>query len=61
MDAIITSENSPVYYNLVSRTMGLNSSQLDDFYRFFRVSGMGKQIFAAVIVEIEVDLLLQRC
>ncbi|KAH9211422.1 putative feruloyl esterase [Leptodontidium sp. 2 PMI_412] len=41
MDAVITSENSPVYYNLVSRTMGLNSSQLDDFYRFFRVSGMG--------------------
>ncbi|KAH7317700.1 Tannase/feruloyl esterase [Rhexocercosporidium sp. MPI-PUGE-AT-0058] len=41
MDAIITSENSPVYYNLVSRTMGLNSSQLDDFYRFFRVAGMG--------------------
>jgi feruloyl esterase len=41
MDAIITSENSPVYYNLVSRTMGLNSSSLDDFYRFFRISGMG--------------------
>ncbi|KAH7413378.1 putative ferulic acid Esterase/Feruloyl esterase [Cadophora sp. MPI-SDFR-AT-0126] len=41
MDAIITSENSPVYYNLVSRTMGLNSSELDDFYRFFRVGGMG--------------------
>ncbi|KAE9370689.1 ferulic acid esterase [Stipitochalara longipes BDJ] len=41
MDEIITSENSPVYYNLVSRTMGLNSSALDDFYRFFRISGMG--------------------
>lgn len=41
MDAVITSENSPVYYNLVSRTMGLNSSALDDFYRFFRISGMG--------------------
>ncbi|KFY94205.1 hypothetical protein V500_03374 [Pseudogymnoascus sp. VKM F-4518 (FW-2643)] len=41
MDAVITSENSPVYYNLVSRTMGLNSSSLDDFYRFFRISGMG--------------------
>jgi feruloyl esterase len=41
MDAIITSENSPVYYNRVSETMGLNSSALDDFYRFFRVSGMG--------------------
>lgn len=42
MDAVITSDNSPLYYNLVSRTMGLNSSALDDFYRFFRVSGMGK-------------------
>ncbi|KAL2065486.1 hypothetical protein VTL71DRAFT_3156 [Oculimacula yallundae] len=41
MDAIISSENSPVYYDMVSRTMGLNSTQLDDFYRFFRVSGMG--------------------
>ncbi len=41
MDPIITSENSPVYYNLVSRTMGLNSSSLADFYRFFRISGMG--------------------
>jgi feruloyl esterase len=41
MDEIITSENSPVYYNLVSRTMGLNSSALDSFYRFFRISGMG--------------------
>jgi len=41
MDAIITSEMSPLYYNHVSQTMGLNSSALDDFYRFFRVSGMG--------------------
>lgn len=41
MDAVITSENSPVYYNHVSRTMGLNSSALDDFYRLFRISGMG--------------------
>jgi feruloyl esterase len=40
-DEIITSENSPVYYNLVSRTMGLNSSSPDGFYRFFRISGMG--------------------
>jgi len=41
MDPIITSDNSPRYYNHVSRTMGLNSSDLDDFYRFFRVSGTG--------------------
>jgi hypothetical protein len=40
-DAIISSDNSPRYYNHVSRTMGLTSDQLDDFYRFFRISGMG--------------------
>lgn len=38
---IITSENSPRYYNHVSETMGLPSSSLDDFYRFFRISGTG--------------------
>lgn len=41
MDPIISSENSPRYYNHVSRTMGLNSNELDEFYRLFRVSGMG--------------------
>ncbi|KAL2144909.1 hypothetical protein VTI28DRAFT_8370 [Corynascus sepedonium] len=41
MDQIITSAISPRYYNLVARTMGLPSSALDDFYRFFRISGMG--------------------
>jgi len=40
-DAIITSDNSPRYYNHVSNTMSLRSSELDEFYRFFRVSGMG--------------------
>ncbi|KAF3771135.1 tannase and feruloyl esterase [Cryphonectria parasitica EP155] len=40
-DPIITSYNSPRYYEHVSQTMGLNASQLDDFYRFFRISGMG--------------------
>ncbi|RDW77182.1 carboxylic ester hydrolase-28 [Coleophoma cylindrospora] len=40
-DYIITSDNSPRYYNHVSETMGLPSSELDDFYRFFRVSGTG--------------------
>ncbi|OBT76824.1 hypothetical protein VF21_04486 [Pseudogymnoascus sp. 05NY08] len=40
-DYIITSDNSPRYYNHVSTTMGLPSSDLDDFYRFFRISGMG--------------------
>jgi feruloyl esterase len=40
-DYIITSDNSPRYYNHVSATMGLPSSDLDDFYRLFRISGMG--------------------
>ena len=40
-DPIITSLNSPRYYDFVSRTMGIPSSSLDDFYRFFRISGMG--------------------
>ena len=39
-DAVITSDNSPRYYNHVSNTMQLRSSELDEFYRFFRVSGM---------------------
>jgi hypothetical protein len=29
-------------YNQVSRTTGLTSSELNEFYRFFRTSGMGK-------------------
>jgi feruloyl esterase len=41
-DYIITSDNSPRYYNHVSQTMGLSSSDLDEFYRFFRISGMGE-------------------
>lgn len=40
-DAIITSENSPRYYDHVSATMGASASELDQFYRFFIVSGMG--------------------
>ncbi|OLN91627.1 putative feruloyl esterase B-2-like protein 3 [Colletotrichum chlorophyti] len=39
-DPIISSDNSARYYNHVSRTMGLTSSQLDEFYRYFRISGM---------------------
>jgi feruloyl esterase len=41
MDAIISSENSPRYYEHVSKTMGLLPAELDEFYRFFRVSGTG--------------------
>ncbi|KAF2470862.1 tannase and feruloyl esterase [Lindgomyces ingoldianus] len=40
MDAIITSDNSPRYYEHVSKTMRLKPTQLDSFYRFFRISGM---------------------
>lgn len=40
-DFIISSYNSPRYYEHVAETMGLNHTQLDDFYRFFRISGMG--------------------
>lgn len=39
-DSIITSENSPRYYDHVVTTMGLPTSELDSFYRFFRISGM---------------------
>ncbi|KAF2638410.1 feruloyl esteras-like protein B [Massarina eburnea CBS 473.64] len=39
MDSIISSENSPRYYEHVSETMGKSPEELDDFYRFFRVSG----------------------
>ena len=40
IDGVITSENSPRYYEHVSKTMGQSPAQLDDFYRFFRISGM---------------------
>lgn len=40
-DFIISSENSPRYYEHVSKTMGLAPAQLDEFYRFFTVSGTG--------------------
>lgn len=40
-DPIISSDNSPRYYNHVSKTMGLSPTQLDEFYRFFRMSGTG--------------------
>ncbi|KAF3182707.1 Tannase and feruloyl esterase [Orbilia oligospora] len=39
-DCLITSENSYDYYEGVSRDMGLPSSQLDEFYRFFPVAGL---------------------
>ncbi|KAI9362553.1 tannase and feruloyl esterase [Zopfochytrium polystomum] len=40
MDAIISSDNSPRYYDHVAQTMRASPRELDRFYRFFRVSGM---------------------
>lgn len=40
MDGVISSDNSPRYYEHVSTTMGLAPSELDSFYRFFRISGL---------------------
>lgn len=40
-DPVITSDNSARYYDHVSRGMGLRSDELDEFYRYFRISGMG--------------------
>ncbi|KAJ4258881.1 tannase [Fusarium torreyae] len=39
-DEVISSDNSARYYNHVSQTMGLSYSELDEFYRYFRISGM---------------------
>lgn len=40
-DPLITSDNSERYYNRVARTMSASSEELDEFYRYFRISGMG--------------------
>lgn len=40
-DFIITSENSPRYYDHVRTTMRLSPAELDKFYRYFTVSGTG--------------------
>lgn len=39
-DVLISPASSNTYYDLVSRTMGKSSAELDDFYRYFRISGM---------------------
>ena len=41
MDAVISSDNSPRYYEHVSKGMNLSPTELDDFFRFFRIGGMG--------------------
>ncbi|KAK6523148.1 Tannase and feruloyl esterase [Orbilia ellipsospora] len=40
MDESITSENSYRYYDYVSKTMRLSPNKLDEFYRFFPISGL---------------------
>ncbi|TRM63450.1 Tannase/feruloyl esterase [Schizophyllum amplum] len=40
-DGLISSDNSKRYYALVQETMGMEPAELDDFYRFFGISGMG--------------------
>jgi feruloyl esterase len=40
-DPLISSENSERYYNHVRKTMGHSTAQLDEFYRLFRISGLG--------------------
>ena len=40
-DPVISPFNSERYYDFVSREMGASSEDLDEFYRFFRVSGLG--------------------
>lgn len=40
-DQLISSENSKLYYRRVAETMNLPPDDLDEFYRFFQVSGMG--------------------
>ncbi|OHW95736.1 tannase and feruloyl esterase [Colletotrichum incanum] len=39
-DNAISSDNSERYYNYVSQMMNLSPVELDDFYRYFRISGM---------------------
>ncbi|KAK6525932.1 Tannase and feruloyl esterase [Arthrobotrys megalospora] len=39
-DGLLTSETSDRYYESVVRMMGLPSAQLDEFYRYFPISGL---------------------
>ncbi|TRM63606.1 Tannase/feruloyl esterase [Schizophyllum amplum] len=40
MDGLISSDNSKRYYSLVQETLGMEPAELDEFYRFFPISGM---------------------
>ncbi|KAL4865597.1 hypothetical protein BDV12DRAFT_147695 [Aspergillus spectabilis] len=39
-DQLISSDNSKLYYHRVQKAMGLKPNELDEFYRFFPISGM---------------------
>ncbi|KAL3480816.1 Tannase/feruloyl esterase [Aspergillus californicus] len=39
-DGTISSDNSPRFYEHVSQTMRLAPAEMDEFYRYFRISGM---------------------
>ncbi|KAL4804364.1 putative feruloyl esterase B [Aspergillus unguis] len=40
MDMLISSDDSKWYYHRILKAMGIDSDQLDEFYRFFQISGM---------------------
>ncbi|KAL4877584.1 Tannase/feruloyl esterase [Aspergillus karnatakaensis] len=40
-DPVVSSEISRWYYDKVSLTMNLDPAELDEFYRYFRISGLG--------------------
>lgn len=40
-DQLVSSEGSKWYYSRVAKEMNMAPSELDDFYRFFSISGMG--------------------
>jgi feruloyl esterase len=40
-DQLISSEDSKWYYSRVAKEMDMSPSELDEFYRFFTISGMG--------------------
>lgn len=40
-DPIISSDDSKLYYRTVANNMSASPSDLDDFYRFFSIGGMG--------------------
>lgn len=40
-DGLISAENTDRYHELVPQAMDLDEAEVDDFYRHFRVSGMG--------------------